>query len=119
MARTRTSPRNSSRRKPRRLLPKRVRVAGEWVQIRVSRGPIDDEGTYAQYEDDCRTIRICPTVARGDKKVLWTTLQHELMEAVLYITGVGWSEKYNQEAVVRACEVHLFPLQDRLRPRFR
>lgn len=99
-------------------LPRRVRVAGEWVSIRISRGPIDEEGTFAQYEHDDRVIRVSPEIARGDPRVLWTTLQHELMEAVLYITGVGWSETYNQEAVVRACEVHLFPLQERLRGRF-
>ena len=42
-------------------------------------------------------------------KVALETLRHEVMEAALLISGVGFSERYEQEAVVRCMEEIFFP----------
>ena len=38
-----------------------------------------------------------------------TTLRHEVMEASLYLSGLAWAERYEQEAVIRCMEEIFFP----------
>lgn len=45
------------------------------------------------------------------------TLRHELMEASLCISGVGFCETFEQEAVVRCMDEVFFPAWDRLNKR--
>ena len=37
------------------------------------------------------------------------TLRHEMMEASLYLSGLAWVERYEQEAVIRCMEEIFFP----------
>ena len=51
-------------------------------------------------------------------KVLLETIRHEMMEASLLLSGVGWLESYEQEAVVRCMEEIFFPAWERFLKRF-
>ena len=42
-------------------------------------------------------------------KALLATVRHEMMEASLLLSGVGFLESYEQEAVVRCMEEIFFP----------
>ena len=42
-------------------------------------------------------------------KTLLNTIRHEMMEASLLLSGVGFLETYEQEAVVRCMEEIFFP----------
>jgi len=107
MARTR----NSSTSSPRPLrLPRSIDVAGSRVQIRVT--PLVD--TYGQFTFDDRLIEIDRDHLRDDPKSALNTLRHEVMEAALLLSGVGFMEKYDQEPVVRAMEQVFFPAWEKL-----
>lgn len=79
-------------------LPTSVKIAGQRVKIKV--GKLED--AYGQYEHDNRVIWISNTIK--DNRVIITTLRHEILEASLLISGVGWLEKYDQEAIVRCVD---------------
>lgn len=70
-------------------MPRHIKIAGQTVKIKV--GKLDN--TYGQYEHDSRTIWISNTIK--DKRTIITTLRHEVLEASLLISGVGWAEKYD------------------------
>ena len=107
MARTR----NSSTSSPRRLkLPRSVEVAGCRVAVRVTR--LQD--TYGQFTFDDRLIEIDRDHLRDDPDEALMTLRHELMEAALLLSGVGFMERYDQEPVVRALEQVFFPAWEKL-----
>ena len=106
MARTSTSSRSSLPLK----LPRSIEVAGCRVQIRVSE--LDE--TYGQYSHDSRLIQIDRTHLAEDPDGALLTLRHELMEAALLLTGVGFMERYDQEPVVRAMEQAFFPAWEKL-----
>jgi hypothetical protein len=84
-------------------LPRQIKIAGQIVKIKV--GKLDN--TYGQYEHDSRTIWISNTIK--DKQTIITTLRHEVLEASLLISGVGWAEKYEQECVVRCVDEIFYP----------
>jgi len=79
-------------------LPSSVKIAGQKVKIKV--GKLED--AYGQYEHDNRIIWISNTIK--DERIIITTLRHEMLEASLLISGVGWLEKYDQEAIVRCVD---------------
>ena len=106
MARTRSSSPHSS---PLRL-PRSVDVAGCRVAVRVS----DLVETYGQFTFDDRLIEIDRAHLREDPAGARDTLRHELMEAALLLTGVGFMDKYDQEPVVRALEQAFFPAWERV-----
>lgn len=107
MARTR----NSSTSSPRQLkLPRSVEVAGCRVAVRVTR--LQD--TYGQFTFDDRLIEIDRDHLRDDPAEALNTLRHELMEAALLLSGVGFMERYDQEPVVRAMEQVFFPAWEKL-----
>lgn len=108
MARTRTSTTSS----PRPLkLPRSIEIAGCQIAIRVSRL----QETYGQFTFDDRLIEIDRDHLRDDPAEALNTLRHEMMEAALLLTGVGFMEKYDQEPVVRAMEQVFFPAWEKLR----
>lgn len=90
-------------------VPKSLRVAGQTVKI-VQRD-LSDQDLYGYYSHDQKLITIHKDL--GDKDCL-ETLRHELMEASLCISGVGFCETFEQEAVVRCMEEVFFPAYDRL-----
>jgi len=90
-------------------LPKQIKIAGQNVKIRVGKL----ENAYGQYEHDSKTIWISDLVKTDKAKR--DTLRHEMMEASLLLSGVGWMEKYDQESVVRCMEEIFFPAWDKLK----
>lgn len=104
MAVTRRSTKSSSRR-----LPRSLEVAGQTVAIRIR----DLGDTYGQFWPDEKLIEIDRTHLAENPDQAWLTLRHELMEASLFLSGVGYMEKYDQEPVVRAMEQIFFPVWDR------
>ena len=93
-------------------LPKTVRVAGQVVKI--LRDDLSDDGKFGYYSHDRKVI----ILAKGLKdEVLLNTLRHELMEASLCISGVGFCESMEQEAVVRCMEEVFFPVWERIQKR--
>jgi len=90
-------------------LPSSVKIAGQKVKIKV--GKLED--AYGQYEHDNRVIWISNTIK--DERIMITTLRHEILEASLLISGVGWLEKYDQEAIVRCVDEIFWPAWESLK----
>ncbi len=86
-------------------LPKTVSIAGQRVKLEVIpfNGDSDDFGMYLH---DKKTIQINNTLSGT---ILLKTIRHEMMEASLLISGVGWLQTYDQEAIVRCMEEIFFP----------
>ena len=86
-------------------LPKSISIAGQRVKLELV--PFNgDSPDYGLYLHDKKTIEINNTL-KG--KALIHTIRHEMMEASLLLSGVGWLENYDQEAVVRCMEEIFFP----------
>jgi len=90
-------------------LPASINIAGQKIKIRTGKL----ENAYGQYEHDTKTIWISDQIK--DPKVKKETLRHEMMEATLLVSGVGWAEKFEAECVVRAFEEIFFPAWDKLK----
>jgi hypothetical protein len=88
--------------------PKTIAIAGHNVKLRfVALG-----GCYGQYEHDRKLIAVDKEAHISSVSVL-ETIRHEMMEASLLLSGVGFSDKYDQEIVVRCMEEIFFPAWDR------
>ena len=86
-------------------LPKTLSIAGQRIKLVVV--PFNgDSPDFGLYLHDKKTIEINKDL-KG--KTLLNTIRHEMMEASLLISGVGWLENYDQEAVVRCMEEIFFP----------
>jgi hypothetical protein len=83
-----------------------VTIAGNRIPVRYR--IIDDGATYGQYLPEEKVIEIDKNLPKRPD-VYRATLWHEMVEATLFITGVAWSEKYEQELVVRALENVFYP----------
>ena len=90
-------------------LPRSVRIAGQ--SIKIKKGKLED--AYGQYEHDSRVIWISNTL-KDDREIL-TTLRHEILEASLLISGVGWLEKYDQEPICRCVDEVFWPAWESLK----
>ena len=86
--------------------PKTVTIAGRRIKLVVEEFKGIDSDTFGEYDHDDKLIQINTGL---DDKVALETLRHEMMEAALLISGVGFSERYEQEAVVRCMEEIFFP----------
>ena len=87
-------------------LPKTVTIAGKRIKLVVDKFRGEDSGTFGEYAHDDKVIQI--KTGLSDEVVL-DTLRHEMMEASLFISGIAWSERYEQEPVVRCMEEIFFP----------
>jgi hypothetical protein len=86
-------------------LPKTVSIAGKRIKLELV--PISGEDPpYGLYYHDKKLIQINSDLRH---KALLETIRHEMMEASLLISGVGFLETYEQEAVVRCMEEIFFP----------
>lgn len=86
-------------------LPKTVSIAGHRVKLEVL--PLSGEDPpYGLYFHDKKLIQI--NAKMRDRELL-NTIRHEMMEASLLLSGVGFLEAYEQEAVVRCMEEIFFP----------
>jgi len=91
-------------------LPKSVLIAGQPIKIKLAE--LDD--CFGQYRHDDRVILINKEL---NGWTLETTLRHEMLEASLLLSGVGWCENYEQEAVVRCMDEVFFPAWERTQKR--
>lgn len=80
-------------------------VAGRRVRLVIC----DLDDTYGQYKHDLKTIEISRAIPDSVKLI---TIRHELMEAALLLSGVGFAEQYQQEQIVRCMEEIFFPAWD-------
>jgi hypothetical protein len=80
-------------------------VAGRRVKLLF----VELDETYGQYKHDQKIIEINKAISNSDKLI---TIRHELMEASLLLSGVGFSERYEQEPIVRCMEEIFFPAWD-------
>lgn len=92
---------------------KSVSIAGHRIPVRV----IDLGGeAYGQYCPNRRVIELDKETVK-DKRILRETLRHEMMEATLFLSGIGWGERYEQEPIVRAIDEIFWPAWERVESR--
>jgi len=87
-------------------LPKTASIGGRRIKIIVESFKGADSGTFGEYSHDDKVIQI--NTGLSDDVIL-DTLRHEMMEASLFISGLAWAERYEQEPVVRCMEEIFFP----------
>ncbi len=92
------------------MVPKSVQIAGYRIPIRVK--DLNGE-TYGQYLPEKKVIELDKETIK-DKKLLRETIRHEMVEAALFISGVSWSESYEQEPIVRALDELFWPAWDKV-----
>lgn len=82
-----------------------VTIAGIRIPVRYK----DYNGElYGQYFPEEKYIELDKGLLEKPE-IFRATLWHEMVEATLMITGVAWSERYEQEVVVRALENVFYP----------
>ena len=94
------------------LMLKSVSIAGHRIPIKVK----DLDECYGQYVPDSKVIEIDKQTIK-DKRVLRETLRHEMIEATLFLSGIAYSETYDQEPIVRALDEIFWPAWDRVSKR--
>lgn len=87
-------------------LPNSVVIAGQKIKVKVESFKDYDSYTFGQYFHDDKLIQL--NTGLSDKTKI-DTLRHEMMEASLLISGVGFSDNYEQEAIIRCMEEIFFP----------
>ena len=81
-------------------------IAGRRIRLVVKPFKVDDSDTFGEYSHDEKIIQI--NAGLSDEVAL-DTLRHEMMEASLFLSGLAWSERYEQEPIVRCMEEIFFP----------
>jgi len=94
-----------------RNLPKSVHIGGQRFKIVVCEL---DKDCYGEMRFDEKKIVINPA-ALVKRSTLRETLRHEVLHASLHMAGVSFSDKYDEENVVRAIENIFFPCWENLR----
>ena len=89
--------------------PKTVSIAGRRIRLVVRSFKGADSDTFGEYFHDEKLIQINTGLT---DEVALTTLRHEMMEASLFLSGLAWAERYEQEAIVRCMEEIFFPAWD-------
>lgn len=79
-------------------------MGGKRIKVQVK----DLEDTYGQFLFDELRIELSTKLVQ-DSGALRETIRHEMVEAALFISGVSWSEKYDQEPIVRALDNIFWP----------
>jgi hypothetical protein len=88
---------------------KSVHIAGYRIPVKVK----DLEDTYGQYVPDSKVIELDRKTVQNPK-LLKDTLRHEMIEAALFLSGVAYSDTYNQEPIVRALDELFWPAWDKV-----
>jgi len=91
-------------------IPTSMPIAGQKIKIVVKQF---DGDLYGQFHFDKKTIDVDVKVA-VNRKLFIETMRHEVFEACLLLSGVGWGEKYDQEQIVRCKDELYHPAMDRL-----
>jgi hypothetical protein len=88
--------------------PATINIAGHRIKLKFV--PLAD--CYGQYDHEIKTIQI-NSAFKSDRECVLVTIRHEMMEASLLLSGVGFSDKYEQEIIVRCMEEIFFPAWDK------
>jgi len=92
------------------VIPSSLPIAGQKIRIRVR----DFEGElFGQFHFDKKVIDIDVKVA-SNKKLFIETMRHEIFEACLLLSGVGWGDVFQAEQVVRCMDELCYPAVERL-----
>ena len=91
--------------------PKTVSIAGRRIRLVVKSFKGADSDTFGEYFHDEKLIQINTGLT---DEVALVTLRHEMMEASLFLSGLAWAERYEQEAIVRCMEEIFFPAWETL-----
>ena len=92
------------------VIPTSLAIAGQKIMIRVR----DFDGElYGQFHFDKKIIDVDVKVA-ANKKLFIETMRHEVFEACLLLSGVGWGDVYQAEQVVRCMDELCYPALERL-----
>ena len=92
------------------VIPSSLLIAGQKIRIRVR----NFEGElFGQFHFDKKIIDIDVKVA-ANKKLFIETMRHEIFEACLLLSGVGWGEVYQAEQVVLCMDELCYPAVERL-----
>jgi hypothetical protein len=92
------------------VIPASLLIAGQKIMIRVR----DFDGElYGQFHFDKKIIDVDVKVA-ANKKLFIETMRHEVFEACLLLSGVGWGDVYQAEQVVRCMDELCYPALERL-----
>lgn len=97
--------------------PRRIKVCGVWFSIQYVEGLVDEKGEAMS--GDCapttRKIRIC-TAQNDTPELIEATLLHEVLHAILFVTGQSQHLKSDrEEGLVLALEHGLSTIYGRRR----
>lgn len=84
-------------------------IGGKRVKIRV----IPNLEEWGSYNYDTQVIHVAGR-ATATKQLLLATLRHEMVHAALAISGVSFSEGFQEESICRCIDEIFFPAYERL-----
>lgn len=90
-------------------LPSCVYIGGQRFKV-----VCQDMEDWGHLSFDARTITISKRAA-SKLQTLRDTLRHEMLHAALHLSGVSFSERYDEESTVRAIENIFFPAWEKTR----
>tara|TARA_R110000765_G_scaffold222044_1_gene326159 strand:- start:539 stop:835 length:297 start_codon:yes stop_codon:yes gene_type:complete len=94
-------------------LPKSITIGG--VRIRIRLRDLSDDDCYGMYSHRRKLITIDKTL-KG--KELHGTIRHEMLHASLAVSGLSFSESYEEESLVRCMDEIFFPAWERFLKRY-
>ena len=94
-------------------VPKSITVGG--VRVRIRLGDLGDDDCYGTYSHRRKLITIDKTLKGKD---LHDTIRHEMLHASLAVSGLSYSESYEEEAIIRCMDEIYFPAWERFLKRF-
>ena len=89
-------------------IPKSVQIGGH--KIDVCFAEIENLG---EYHSEFKRIKLNASLV-GNDKVLFETLRHEMIHCAFDISGIGFCETFEEEAIVRCMDNVFFPAYEKL-----
>jgi len=90
-------------------IPKSITLAG--IRVRVQFRDLGDDDCYGLYSHRKKVITLDRSLKNKD---LYETLRHEMIHAAFAISGLGYCERYEEEAIVRCMDEIFFPAWERV-----
>lgn len=84
-------------------IPKSVLIGGVKFKIRIKKME-----SWGEMHFDDKEIHISKNAILKED-IFLDTLRHEMLHASLSVAGISWSDKYDEESIVRAIENIFFP----------
>lgn len=86
-------------------LPRSVQMAGRKIRIRY----VDDLGeNWGEFDENDCSITIENTCLQS-RAFFRKILRHELLHAVLHLSGLSFTESFQEEALIRCMDALFFP----------